>query len=303
GAVLVRRLRPLQRRDREIILGFSREDVFLRAVLREGAHQAALVVGILEAVVEHVVDHLAVPHAQAGAGLRQEVGCVGHGFHAAGDDDYILVAEDVVREHRRLHSRAAHLVDGRAAGGERQAGAKRSLACRRLALPRGKNAAHQHFLHVPGTDLRALHGGADCRSAELGRGEPFEFTLERAHRRARGGDDDDRIGLHGYSLMNVADLRSASIASFSRISINSTAGRARDIAVPCPAPIATKSGFPALPAAWRNGPVSLFCAGYASCGARSISFMKRLTSPRAGLPENFSVTRVSSSRAARRESL
>jgi len=45
--------------------------------------------------------------------------------------------EQVVREHRRFHAGAAHLVDGGAAGGERQAGAERRLTRGRLALARG----------------------------------------------------------------------------------------------------------------------------------------------------------------------
>jgi hypothetical protein len=144
-----------------------------RAILGERAHQAAFVVRVLEAVVEHVVDHLAVAHAQAGARLWQEIRRVGHRLHAAGHDHDVFVAEDVVGEHRRLHPRAAHLVHGRAARRERQARAERRLTRRRLALAGGQDAAHQHFAHVFGTDLRALDGGANRRRAELRSGEAF----------------------------------------------------------------------------------------------------------------------------------
>src|SRR5437016_5295450 len=48
--------------------------------------------------------------------------------------------------------------------------------------------------------------------------------------------------------------------------------------------MAMKSGLPALAEAWRSLPVMLFCAGNASCGLSSISRMKRLARPRAGLP-------------------
>ena len=95
--------------------------------------------------------------------------------------------EQVVREHRRLHAGAAHLVHGGAAGRERQPGAERRLARGRLALPRRQHAAHDHFLHFVGPDARALDGGADRGRAELRRGEALELALERAHRRAGGG--------------------------------------------------------------------------------------------------------------------
>ena len=62
--------------------------------------------------------------------------------------------------------------------GERQPGAERGLARRRLALAGGQHAAHDHFLHVLGLDLRALDRGADRGGAELGRGEALQLALE-----------------------------------------------------------------------------------------------------------------------------
>src|SRR6476646_10791146 len=41
---------------------------------------------------------------------------------------------------------------------------------------------------------------ADCRAAELWRGEALEFPLEGAHRGAGAGNNDDRIRTHGPFL-------------------------------------------------------------------------------------------------------
>ena len=49
--------------------------------------QSAAVIGILEPVEEHVVDHLAMADAGAAAHLGQNVGGVGHALHAAGHHD------------------------------------------------------------------------------------------------------------------------------------------------------------------------------------------------------------------------
>ena len=50
----------LEALDGEGVLRLAGELVVLRRVLGEGAHQAALVVGVLQAVEEHVVLHLGV---------------------------------------------------------------------------------------------------------------------------------------------------------------------------------------------------------------------------------------------------
>ncbi|MGV8333854.1 thiolase family protein, partial [Pseudomonas aeruginosa] len=49
----------------ELVRCFAGEAVGLGTVLGEGAHQAALVLGVFEAVEEHVVEHLAGAHAGA----------------------------------------------------------------------------------------------------------------------------------------------------------------------------------------------------------------------------------------------
>ena len=115
GAVLVGRLGALEAFDRECVLRLARELIVLRSVLGKGTHQTPLVEGVLQPVEEHVVLHLGVAEACAAAHLRQQVGRVGHAFHAAGDDDVLAAhMQGVEAHHDRLHARAAHLVDRRA---------------------------------------------------------------------------------------------------------------------------------------------------------------------------------------------
>ncbi|KGC57475.1 acetyl-CoA acetyltransferase domain protein [Burkholderia mallei] len=193
-AVLVRPLRARERFDRERVLRVARERVFARAFLGERAHQPALVVGVLEAVEEHVVEHLAVAHAHAGARLRQQVRRVRHAFHAARDDHVDGARhEHVVREHRRAHARAAHLVDRRAADRQRQLRAERRLPRRRLPLPGGQHAAHHRLVDLLRLQARALERRGDRGRAQLRCGERRELALKARDRRARRRCDDDRI--------------------------------------------------------------------------------------------------------------
>jgi len=60
-----------------------------------------------------VFEYLAMAHAHAGAGFRQQVRCLAHVFHAAGDHDVIGASFDLVVSHDDgLHAGAAHFVDG-----------------------------------------------------------------------------------------------------------------------------------------------------------------------------------------------
>jgi hypothetical protein len=90
-----------------------------------------------------------VTHAQAGTGFLQDVGRVGHAFHATGDHHLIAAGfQRIEGHHHGLHARAAQLVDGGATGGGGQAGVERGLARRALLEPCRQDAAHDHFLHV-----------------------------------------------------------------------------------------------------------------------------------------------------------
>ena len=266
-AVLVRVLRALERGDGELVLRFAREASTSRAILGEGAHQAALVVGVLEAVVEHVVDHLAVAHAQAAARFRQQVRRVGHRLHAARDDDVGLpVARMSCASIAAFIPEPHILFTVVQPARERQAGAERRLARRRLALAGRQHAAHDHFLHVVGADLRALDCGADRGGAELGRGEALELALEGAHRRAGGGDDDDRIGLHGHSFISAALGAQRGNGLLLEGSNQLGGGHATRERSAWPAQSGDEVGLAGLRRAARSLPVTLFCAGNASCG-------------------------------------
>ena len=64
-----------------------------------------------------MVDEAAVAHSIAAASAIEEIGCVAHAFHAAGDDDFgAACKKQIVRQHDGLHAGAAHLVDGDGAG-------------------------------------------------------------------------------------------------------------------------------------------------------------------------------------------
>jgi len=101
--------------------------------------------------------------------------------------------ERVVGQHDGLHAGAAHLVDGGARHGERQARAKRGLPRGRLTLPRRQHAAHQNLAYVLGLQAGARHGRGDGTTAELRRGERGERTLEAANGRAGHSHDDDWV--------------------------------------------------------------------------------------------------------------
>ena len=197
-AVVVRRERPRERRQREAVLLLARERELRGAVLGEGAHQAALVVCVLEAVEEHVVADRLVAHPVAGAGLRQQVRRVGHRLHAARDDHVVRSArEHVVREDRGLHRRAAHLVDRRAGDRLREPRLERRLTRGGLSLPRRQHAAHDRLVDVAGLEARTLDRRADRHRSEVAGRQRREVAHESAHRRSRRAHDYDRIVQHG----------------------------------------------------------------------------------------------------------
>ena len=148
-----------------------------------------------------MVEHAAVAHAVAAACAVQQVRRVGHAFHAAGNHHINAAGQQrVMGKHRRLHARAAHFVEGGAAGGLVQPGAKRGLACRGLAEAGRQYTAEQHFIHGIAGDAGTLDGGANRRGAQLRRGQAFEIALEPAHGGACGADNYDGITHDASSL-------------------------------------------------------------------------------------------------------
>ena len=97
-------------------------------------------VGILEAVEVQAVDKPVVPDPRPGRCLARRCGA----FDMLSMPPATTMSADSGREHvggedRRLQPGPAHLVDGRRLhAAERQAGAKRRLAGRRLAEPRAQ---------------------------------------------------------------------------------------------------------------------------------------------------------------------
>ena len=129
----------------------------------------------------------------------QQVRRVGHRFHAADDDDIGVAREDgVAAHHRRLHARAAHLVDGGGLKALVFAGLDAGLASGGLALSGGKAVAHDDFVRFARLQLRFGHGGLDGQRAELVGGKACEVAQQAAHRGAGHTNDDDGIFIgHG----------------------------------------------------------------------------------------------------------
>ncbi len=134
-----------------------------------------------------MVERIGMAEPRAGTHLRQEIGRVGHALHPAGNHDPGVSKRDLVeRDHRRLHARAAHLVERRRGHLRAEVGLEARLACGRLALAGGQDAAHQQFLDLAGCRAGIGQGGGDGRTAER-RGIDFgEGALEAAHRGPRG---------------------------------------------------------------------------------------------------------------------
>ena len=79
-----------------------------------------------------------------------------------------------------------------------QAGAERGLAGRGLAEAGGEDAAHVAAVDIVRVHAGALDRGPDGGGAELGRGGAGEAALERAHRGAGVGEDDDGVGWRSW---------------------------------------------------------------------------------------------------------
>ncbi|NKC14348.1 MAG: hypothetical protein GKR94_19850 [Gammaproteobacteria bacterium] len=118
GAVVYGGVGPAQGADGEFVLGFAGELIRLRRVFGERAHQPAFVISVFQPVQEQMIDDFAMAHAHTASRAIQQIGRVGHAFHAACHHHLIAAGfEQIMGQHDRFHARAAHLVDGGAAGG------------------------------------------------------------------------------------------------------------------------------------------------------------------------------------------
>ena len=207
-AILGGRLRAFHRFDGKRILRFAREAVLAGALFGKRAHRAGIAlfiaaVGVFQAIHHHVVIDHAVADAVAAARLRHQVRCVGHRFHAARHHHVGAAGEQgVVREHGRLHGRAAHFRQGHGARGVRQARLAQGLARGRLALAGHQAIAEKHVFHGIRRHAGPLDGGADGHGAQVAGGDVGKIALEGAHGGARGTDDYDWI-IHGGSPVSV----------------------------------------------------------------------------------------------------
>src|SRR5262245_9962273 len=124
--------------------------------------------GVGEAVVDHRVDRLDVPHPEAGAGARQQVGRLAHRLHAAGDRDLRVAGADrQVGDAERAHPRGADLVDRLGGHLLRDAALDLGLARGDLPLAGLQDLAEDDLLDLAGIDAGALQGRLDHVAAEV----------------------------------------------------------------------------------------------------------------------------------------
>ena len=130
-------------------------------------------------------------HADAEAGLLQEVGRPAHALHPARDDDVGLTQLDRLRrQHDGLQPGAARLVDGVAPDFLRDAGLEGGHPPRIEAEPGRKHVPEDDFLHLGGLELRSPRGFPHGDGAELRRRKLGEGAAERSDRGAGRCDDD-----------------------------------------------------------------------------------------------------------------
>ena len=201
-------LRALHAGDSEVILLLPREVVFGGAVFTEQAHAAAFFVGVFQAIEHHVVINLVVAQAVAAARFFEQVGRVGHAFHAAGHHHAGRACLDSVgSQHDGLHGRAANLVERDRARGDGQPGLDGGLPRGRLPLTGGEHIAEDDFIYLLRLQPRPFNGGLDDRAAEVIGRQRGEIALEAPHRGAGGGNDDDGFTHERVSFQVLAKRR------------------------------------------------------------------------------------------------
>jgi hypothetical protein len=176
------------------VLFGAAEVVFGSAVFAKGAHAAAWLVGVFQAVEHHVVKNFVVAESVTATAFEHQVGRVGHALHAAGHQHVVRAGhQHVVRKHGGSHARATHFGQRHRACAFGQTAFETRLARRRLALASHQAVAKQDFGYPLGADACALHGSANGGSAQIVRGQAGKVALKTAHGRACGADDDDGV--------------------------------------------------------------------------------------------------------------
>ncbi|MNQ92442.1 hypothetical protein D3C85_1078690 [compost metagenome] len=177
----LRRQGPLQGGDGEGIHVGPGQSGPIGTRLRIMPHQVPLV-GILQPVEEHVIQHALMAHAKTAARLVEQVGRSRHALHAAGHHHLDLAEPQAVGcQHHRLHAGAAHLVDGGTGHAVRQPGLERRLAGRGLPQPGTEHVAHVDLIHLPSPEPGRRQGRGDGAGPQLGGTLAAQGALEGAH--------------------------------------------------------------------------------------------------------------------------
>ena len=122
-----------------------------------------------ETVVDHRVVRVDVAHAQALAGLRQEIWSVAQRLHAAGHRDVDVTRRDTLRrQHHRLQAGTADLVDGERGHVIPEPAAERRLAGGRLPQTGRHDVAHDALVDLGRVDAGARDRLTDHPGAEIG---------------------------------------------------------------------------------------------------------------------------------------
>ncbi len=122
---------------------------------------------------------------------------VGHGLHAARDDDVELArADQLVGQGDRVEAGQTDLVDRQGGDVHRDAALDGGLAGGDLAAPGLEDLAHDHVADLVASDPGALQRGLDREAAEVGAGEGLEGAEETAHGGARACDNDGLGSAH-----------------------------------------------------------------------------------------------------------
>src|SRR5215471_1892650 len=186
--------------DSKCVLLFARDAILFGDVLPRNPHVVVLV-NVPEPITNHGIEDLCITHAESLTPLRQEVGCVGHGFHATGYNHRAIGGlNGLLGKPDSFQSRPAYLVDGQCANLGSEPSKDRSLARRVLTETGGKHVAHDAFVDHCRIDPGALHSFTHHNRAQLSCAEIREAALELSHWSATGGDDDG-VFVCGYGVL------------------------------------------------------------------------------------------------------
>ena len=177
------------------------------------AHALA-VVGVGQAVVRHVVEHLDRAVCPSVPRAHQHVRCARHGFHArrhdhlgVADSDHAGPVDD------RGEPRETDLVDGCRGHRPRDAGTHSGLACGVLTGTGREDLPDEDSVDGFGGHATLLEGTPDRDAAELDRRQRCQLSLESPLRSARGCDDDDILVVHASTFSWTERTWSATMSS------------------------------------------------------------------------------------------